>query len=271
MVLLDRQYYDKLLNPLKQVTVNNLFARAVIENHVDGKVYTDNTESPKTFYVVHPYGMSLLFGDYTNSGFNAGFKAYALNKNNNRNKYEWMQAFPGEWNVVLNELFKDCLSESSGKEGVVEVNTRVNFHFNADKYSAYKKKAATSGYEIIRTNEQVFNDKRGSVIPSYFWNNADDFLTRGVGFSLLCKEKVASTAYSAFVIGNKLEIGIETAEKFRGRGFAQQVCSALIDYCLSNNYEPVWACRKENTGSFHLAQKLGFEPTFELPFYRLPR
>lgn len=69
---------------------------------------------------------------------------------------------------------------------------------------------------------------------------------------------------------NQLEFGIETVDGFRGKGFAFHTASSLIDYCLENNYEPVWACRLENTGSYKLAEKLGFEPTVTLPYYKLP-
>jgi len=81
----------------------------------------------------------------------------------------------------------------------------------------------------------------------------------------------AATSYSSFIRDDMLELGIETVESFRGKGLAQHVCSALIDYCVKNNYEPIWACRKENIGSYKLAQKLDFEPTKEILYYRLSK
>ncbi len=48
-------------------------------------------------------------------------------------------------------------------------------------------------------------------------------------------------------------------------------CSTLIEYCLENSYEPVWACRLENVGSYKLAEKLGFEMYGEVPYYRLSK
>jgi RimJ/RimL family protein N-acetyltransferase len=68
---------------------------------------------------------------------------------------------------------------------------------------------------------------------------------------------------------NMLELGMETVPKFRGKGFAQHTCSQLIDYCLDNDYEPIWACRLENIGSVRLAEKLGFKSTIQIPYYRL--
>jgi hypothetical protein len=274
MTLLEKEQFDKLLVPLKRVTINHLFARSVLEQCIPGNVYVDNKDEPQTFYVVHPYGMSLLFGNSANAGFNRTFKEYALNINKSRNKFEWMQAFPGDWEPVLKDLFGDRMIKSFENKDhreneIVELNTRINFKFNIDKYLEFKKKNIVENLKIVRTTGQMFMDMKGSVIPYYFWNSAEEFCDKGVGFSLLYNDQLASTAYAAFIFDNQLEIGIETSEAFRDRGFAQYTCSKLIDYCIDHNYEPVWACRLENTGSYKLAQKLGFEPTAEIPYYRL--
>lgn len=276
MKLLEKRNYNKLIGPLKRVTFNNFFARSVIEHCVPGKVYVDNSDNPKTYYVIHPYGMSLLFGDSHNKEFNDSFRDYSLNLNKIREKNEWMQAFPNNWDAVLKELFKGCLIKSSEnvekKEyGIIELNTRINFKFNQNKYFDFKKKHIVTNYIIIRTDKQIFKEMKGSVVPFYFWNSAEDFYKNGVGFSLFYDKKLASTAYSAFIHDNILELGIETTEEFRGRGFAQYTCSALIDYCIENDFEPIWACRLENYSSYKLALKLGFEPCAEIPYYRLSK
>jgi L-amino acid N-acyltransferase YncA len=80
---------------------------------------------------------------------------------------------------------------------------------------------------------------------------------------------LVSTAFSSFIHDHQLEIGIETSENSRGKKFAMVVCSSLIDYCLENNYEPIWACRAENIGSYKLAVTLGFEPIVSIPYYKL--
>jgi len=274
MELLKTEYYEKLTDHLRKVKINNLFARSVIEKKISGKVFVDNIENPKTFYVVHPYGMSLLFGDSQNSDFNNKFLDYSLNLNKIRDKHEWMQAYPSDWDKVLSELYFNCMIrsvENNGKldSGIIELNTRINFKFNRDKYIANKSRTLSLDCMIIRTNKKIYKEMKGSVIPSYFWDTADDFIQNGVGFSLFCNKKLATTAYSAFIHDDKLELGIETINEFRGRGFAQLTCSALIDYCIKNDYEPVWACRLENLGSFRLAERLGFERYREIPYYRL--
>ncbi len=276
MKLLEKNKYEKLLNPISQVTINNLFARAVIEKRVSGSIYVDHLNEPKTFYVVHPYGMSLLFGNSNNEEFNYCFKYYALNVNKNRNEHEWMQAFPDSWDTVLNDLFKDYLIHSHSnfwqiEYNVIELNTRVNFKFNSIQYLKLNQNNINEEIEIIRTDKEIFKEMKGSVVPFNFWDSSDDFYNHGIGFSLFYRNKLVSTAYSSFIHDNKLELGIETVPKYREKGFAQLVCAALINYCLENKYEPVWACRLENTGSYKLARKLGFEPVLEIPYYRLSK
>ncbi len=274
MKLLEKADFNKLIKPIRKVTINNLFARSVIEHKVTGKIFVNNPDYPKTYYVVHPYGMSLLFGESNNMEFNNSFKNYALNINHVRDQHEWMQAFPDNWDDVLNELFKDCLIKSvennTKKEtGIIELNTRVNFKLNREKYLKFKKTNLASELKIVRTDKHIFRDMKGSVVPFYFWNSEDAFLKNGVGFSLFYKNKLVSTAYSSFVHDDKIKLGIETVVEFRGKGFAEYTCSALIDYCIENNYEPIWSCRLENIGSYKLAQKIGFISIAEIFYYRL--
>jgi len=272
MYLLNKNQYYKALNVLKTVSANHLFARSVVEQHVSGKVYADHPANPSAFYVVHPYGMALLFGDSDNQEFHRTLTDYMLNKNGERDKTEWMQAYPGNWNVLINRLIGSILvpPESNNRSDTIEVHTRANFRFNRDKYNSLKKNLNRTGLHVIRLDKELFEKMDGVVVPKNFWDNAVDFFERGIGFTAVMDNKPACTAYSAYIFDGQLELGIETIPEFRGKGYALITCSALIDYCVENDFEPIWSCRLENTPSYLLAQKLGFEPTITLPYYRLP-
>jgi GNAT superfamily N-acetyltransferase len=201
---------------------------------------------------------------------------YALNTENNRSSFEWMQSYPSDWENKLNELFGVLLIRSDKNDlkqekGIIELNTRVNFKFDKTTYLTKIFAKDNPDIEIVNTNRQMFREMRGTVIPKYFWDNEDDFFKNGMAYSLLYKGELASMAFASYKFDNQFELGIETHPEFRGKGFAEIVCSSLIDYCIANNYEPVWACRKENIGSYKLALKLGFHPLLELPYYRLSK
>jgi len=273
MELLHPQHYHMASEQLALLPINQLFARAVVEGHVNGKIYADNAEHPTTFLVTHPYGMSLLFGNENNESFNEAFVRYALNESKDRKRTEWLQAYPATWNEKLSVLLGDKMVREEDRtdkdSGKVELSTRVNFTFNREKHFEFKSVFGQNSYQIVRTDKHLFEEMVGTVVPKYFWNNGDDFYKNAVGFSLLYEGEVASTAFSAFIVDKKLELGIESVTRFRGKQFAIYTCMALIDYCLENGYEPVWACRFQNTNSFKLAQKIGFEPSLFLPFYKL--
>jgi hypothetical protein len=216
--------------------------------------------------------MSLLFGRTNNPEFNRQLKSYLLNENNDRSASEWLQVFPSEWNDKLDQLLNENMVEpSESKPDSLQIIkwSRVNFKFQPQKYSVQKEIPA--GFRLKKTEPALFNHISGSVVPSCFWRNQNEFAENAIGFSLMHNEKPVSTAFASFIHDQQLEIGIETSSEFRGKGLALITCSALIDYCTENNFEPIWSCRLENTGSFLLAQKLGFEPTFIHPYYQLPQ
>lgn len=274
MKQLEKENYNKVSALVRQVTINNLFARSVVEQKVTGRIFVDETDNPSTAYIIHPYGMTLLTGDGSNQAFNDWFKDYALNTAGKRSAHEWMQAWPDAWDRILPALFADRLVKSADNKtnrdkGIIELNTRVNFRFNKEKFLASRKEVTDQAIRIVQTDRPLFRAMQGSVIPASFWDTEDDYFNHGLGYSLLYNDQLAAMAFSSFWFDDQFELGIETVPAFRGKGLAENVCAALLDYCIQNKLEPIWACRLENTGSYKLALKLGFEVAATIPYYRL--
>lgn len=282
MKLLQQDTYGKILEQLYEIPYNTLFARAVLELKANGTVWGDNQDNPKTVFIAHSYGMSLLFGNIENEDFNTSLVDYILNINGNRSKYEWLQVYPEEWNDKLSEITKakiinyatiaaeyspkelEMLIEKYRKKHVIQWN-RVNFKYN------YNNKTVNiePKYNMKLINPDTWEQIEGSVIPKYFWKSKEDFKLDGIGYALMNGNDIVSIAFSSCKFKNELEIGVETSENYRGMGFAKQVCQKLLTYCQKYNYIPIWACRKENIGSYRLAKSLGFEESLTLPYYEL--
>lgn len=275
MIKLPKKKYGLAKKALKDVTINTLFAESVVKNHVDGAVYTDQEDNPTAFYVVHPYSMSLLYGNTHKPSFNRNLIGYMLNHDRKTRNPEWLQAFPESWNLLISNLLADKLANAHDNlvkddgNSILEYR-RVLFEFDPNRYSRIKATFPFRDFNVIRTGRQSYKEMSGSVIPAVFWNNADHFLEQGIGFSTMVNGKTASIAFASFLHGKKLEIGIETVPQFRKSGLAMAACLHLIDYCLNYHYEPVWACNSQNTGSYNLAIALGFNKVKSLPYYRLP-
>ena len=281
MLVLGSGDYEKVIPIVRSANINTMFALSVLEGKVEGKVFVDKKASPASFYIYHPYGMALLCGETNNEDFYVHLASYMLNLENARDKVEWLQVYPeslySKMEVILgSDLIKKQpdepyeLSVLETDRKVIEYQ-RINFIFNKEKYLLFKRNLQRHDYKIVTTSESIFCQFDGSVVPKRFWNNSSDFTNNGVGFTLLDHGVPASIAFSSFIIDNRLEIGIETSNNNRGSGFASIACAELIDYCLDNGYEPVWACSSGNMGSRKLAHKLGFEEIKRVPYYRLPK
>jgi RimJ/RimL family protein N-acetyltransferase len=283
MTVLDIRDYEKAIPILRSADITTLFALSVLEGKVEGRVFADEEASPASFYIQHPYGMALLCGETDREDFYVWLSAHMLNKERARDKYEWLQVYPASLyskiDILLEgELIKKAPDEPYKEPFLPEEDKkvleyrRINFSFNREKYLASRRNLLNKNYRIVTTPEEVFYQMDGSVIPKYFWNNFSDFRENGIGFTLLSGDDFpVSTAFASYVVGDKLEIGIETDRTARGSGFASAVCTELIDHCIANGYEPVWSCNSGNMGSRRLAHKLGFEESRRIPYYRLPK
>ena len=266
MIKLEKDLHPLALRAISGVPINHLFALSVIQNKAAGDVFVDSLVNPKAFYVKHPYGMSLLFGEPGVASFSDALQTYLTDEKHIRKADEWLQVFPLNWSRDIPVL----RGASNHPDKSLEMHERVNFTFEASRYRAIRAKTLSlnDGVTVVRTNQSIFSEKGGSVIPWYFWKNSDDFVQNGVGYTVMDHGIPASTAFSAFVHEPFLELGIETAESYRGNGYAYEACSALIEHCLAKDYEPVWACRGGNIGSMKLAEKLGFAESARIPYYR---
>lgn len=281
MIAFDKEKFRDLIPTLMRTEINTLFAMSVLEGKIEGNIYVDDNVTPASFYIKHPYGMALLYGESGKEDFYEELKSYLLNSCNTRKKTEWLQVYPATLYKKMDDLLEKHLIKKDPEEAysppspeeaakVLEYQ-RINFIFQKDKYAAFRKNLSHREDKIVITSENIFNHLEGNVTPKYFWNNYQDFIKYGVGFTLLINNKIpASTAFASFVIDHKLEIGIETGVDYRGSGFATMVCVRLIDYCLENGLEPVWSCSSWNNASRKLALKLGFEERKRIPYYVLP-
>lgn len=268
--------YPRIRTLLQQAPINTLFAQAVVARHVAGSVYVDDPTAPRRAYVAHPYGMSLLVGEAPDSDVVAWL--LAGRSGGSALSSEWLQAWPQAWNVTLERVLGERLVSAStvpagdALAGCAVRHVRVNFRFRRERFEQIRERLiAPHGATIIDDAVRIFSEMDGSVVPRMFWNSARDFAARGAACAVVVGGEIAAAAFAAFVIGDHLELGVETRAAYRGTGLAASACAALIACCLERGLEPVWSCRLDNRASYRLAQRLGFEPIRQIPYFRLPR
>lgn len=264
----------KLAAKLQSLALNHLFADAVVAGRVEGEVWCDDAEHPRWLHIIHPYCMSLLLG-LVDTPEPADMHAVSVHLQERRRGFGtmWMQVVPQSWSESLNTVFgltgvSETVDEAAAQ---VQLFTRSNFRFDAERFAQIVAAVQTvSGVQVRSMCRDDFLLPGLDVTPQHFWDNPEQFLAQGGGWCAVKGGAVASLAFTGFASTTQLEIGIETFAPFRGSGCAKLAAVAFLSDCLARGLEPVWSCRKQNWASYHLAQRLGFVPTLEIPYYFLP-
>jgi RimJ/RimL family protein N-acetyltransferase len=198
-----------------------------IQKDSRGKIFVDDLSNPTTAFIKTNFDSYVYFGgDEKNRAFIDEVKDYLLNIV----KPKIIIAFSttDEWKEIIDDLFKEY--------NPFRV-TRHLFKLNHSKNKEFIKEKRLSGDFKIESIELE--------------NSFEFIIKKGT-------EEV-SKCCSVYIGDGKVEISIETDERYRRQGFASIVSNVFIEYCLGKGLEPNWSCWDYNKPSFELALKLGFE------------
>ncbi|WP_341579536.1 GNAT family N-acetyltransferase [Microbacterium schleiferi] len=250
-------------NSLARVGVNVGFARAVVTGMVDGSLRAWESAGGTSYHAVHPYGMSLIWGDTVDAEFDRIISH--LQEGQYRSRDEWLQIDP-RWADLP---WERELTRSIGMSGL-SIRQRLNFEFEPSAFLAARRGAVPEGWSLVRADESDYH-RSGSVVPARFWRSAGDFVRHGGGWRAERDGFRGALAFTSFRFDDDLEIGIETHPEARGQGLATAVAARMIGDLLDRGITPIWSCRDSNHASIALASKLGFRPTVRLPYYGIAR
>ena len=99
-----------------------------------------------------------------------------------------------------------------------------------------------------------------------FFGTAERALESGFGFCLVKDQQLLSEAFAAASSLGMIEIGTETGEGFRRRGYATICCAHLIRACEARGYKTYWNCAKDNPASAALARSMGYKTEMEFRY-----
>lgn len=80
-----------------------------------------------------------------------------------------------------------------------------------------------------------------------------------VGFFLMKGDNILCEALAGAGVMGIREIGIDTPEPHRQRGYATLTCAKLIQTCEQQGWQTYWNCNKFSHASVALARKLGYQ------------
>ena len=108
----------------------------------------------------------------------------------------------------------------------------------------------------------------GNMVEFEDFDSAEDFLARGVGYTLLEGDQPAGAAYSSLACSRGIEVSLFVDEPYRRRGIATAISAALLLECVRRGLRPNWDAA--NLESCALAEKLGYTPagTYESYYHK---
>lgn len=140
---------------------------------------------------------------------------------------------------------------------------RYKFKRNAEVFNRSKLQsfitALPKGYELRKIDEHIANNPTLHNVSEDFTNqfrSIDDYVNRGIGYSILYNGEVVCGASSYSIYNDGIEIEVATDLDHRRKGLATVVCATLILDCLEKGRYPNWDAA--NSTSVKLAEKLGY-------------
>lgn len=256
------------LDALAGVPINVGFARSALAA-APGPLWADRVDAPRAFHVVHPCGMSLVWGPDVRAAFPA--VVAHLRSRRSAGHEEWLQVEPRwtglGWDAALGAVPASDVDPAAPPTAIRY--GRLNFAFDPTAYrSALPRLAPPDGWRVRAATAADF-PREGAVVPRHYWPDAAAFLAHGGGAAVERDGALGALAFTSFRNGTDLEIGIETVPEHRGRGLARAAAAALIRTTSEAGLTPVWSCADGNAGSAALARSLGFVPTSRTPYLRL--
>ncbi|MBQ6932966.1 MAG: GNAT family N-acetyltransferase [Clostridia bacterium] len=238
---IDKSDYYRYIPLAKAHDSGKIYPQAIAENIQYGDIYED-----KNAVLFHAYGGFAYVAGEMNEDFLS--EVYSMMTDENRSRRFIL--LTRDENIHSYFALKDNIS----------IEKRYLYQYFSD--SGIEISLADS-CEIKEMDKNILENLSGRIIPSLFWQNTDEFIEKGKGYCVMQGNEIAAWAFSASVSCEEIDIGLETAEKYRGQGLATVAAKMMMKYTQEQGKAPVWACYYKNMASQKIAEKLGFSKTAE--------
>lgn len=254
MYPITRENYSRAVDFIKYVKVDKVYPLSITEGFQTGEIFTNDIVHPSCYLYWHYCGFAFLAGDYDeaficqiNEKMHHPSEGHsgrlALETGNDRNLEQ----------ILLSDI-------------TIQKHEQYLFDFtNPVKQNMQPE----TGVDLIPIDSNNYEVLSGHVVPNFSWESKEQFLKNGFGYCLMHNGRFAACAFSAGVSNEYVDIGVETAEEYRGRGYAKMVVSMMIEEILRRGKTPVWQCHVSNEASKKLALSQGFKVRGIHPLYKL--
>ncbi|MBO5473403.1 MAG: GNAT family N-acetyltransferase [Lachnospiraceae bacterium] len=241
------QSYFDYIHFAKECVCGKVYPLSIAEGYQQGDIFVKSGVDCNTVLFWHYSGFAFIAGAYDESFLGAVYEQF-IEKNTDNRRFV---------------LFSDgkCIADYFCRKANTDTERRYFFEYRNENRDIHYK--VPHHYELREIDVELLSKMEGRITPYFSWDCSEAFLEKGKGYCLISGDDIAAWAFSAAVSDGEIDIGVEVCEKYRHRGLATVVAKAMIQYILSANKVPVWACHCQNIASAALAGKLGFIKTGE--------
>lgn len=259
--------YQQLVCLSSEIACETSYPASILDGIQTGRIFVDDTIVPQAAIFWHYCGIAYVTGKTKDSEFIQAL--YTLldrtYEPKQRSFYLIVAKEACNWITVLDSFHE--------RNPDIQKRERFSFIFN---YNSYQKSILHNNITVLPVGFSYFEiqsehllELSGRVIPSYSWDNNNDFFNFGKGFGIydVTKNRIVCTSFSSGIGDGKIDIGIETQPDYRRMGFATLCAARMVRYVLENGMLPDWGCDTMNQGSASTAIKIGFEKSTSYSVY----
>ena len=244
MILIDSREYDAYLDAANDSKCGNVYPLSIVQLYQHGDLFKKCESDCRTILFWHYSGFAFITGEYDEEFLEMIYKM--IIENNSKRRF-----------ILFNN--DNRIDDYFAHKEKITIEKRYFFEYNEKFAPCY----FLNDYQVKSIDIEAINKMEGRITPAFSWNDMDEFLAKGKGYYMEINGKIAAWAFSAAISDKEIDIGVETNEKFQGKGLATVVSKEMLKYILSERKRPVWACHFQNIASAKLAKKLGFEEVDE--------
>ena len=246
---------------------HSLAVTAIIEGTASGKIYVDDPTEPTAALTWSKHRI-FAAGNDSNEEFNSVLNGKFVNEiaplASAAGRVDFCFHYhPRSWEKQVTEIFAEKFPLKDWRQYLTLKHLRL-------EWRALIPAGCTIRPVDNELLEQADLKNLGDLVTEIQSerDSIEAFLSSGFGFCLVNGDEIASWCLSEYNSGDRCEIGIETVESYRRRGYATLIASALVEYALSCGVTHIgWHCWASNVGSIALAEKVGFGKSLEYPVF----
>ena len=213
----------------------------VLEGLTQGQILVDDAHHPTCAVVRDGMYGTLYFGGEVNASLIASL----------------VQHFRNIGDVGIGCWLADPLNEMIPTD--FDYDGRTYYFTERSTYKASPNFDLPAGYTLFPRDEHLFRKSFDFQSTLDLFGNVESVLQHTLGVVILHGETIACQAATGAPTNGLIEVGVTTAEAYRGKGFAAMACARLIEMCEAQSYQTWWDCAKQNIPSIRLAKILGYQ------------